>query len=168
MKFIRMLRSAATRYIVDRAMACSCSLLTSPMAWPISGQAVSARTLCCDYRECRFVCAPQAGFRPAHQCRKPVGECFACMRVSTRRSAASFGHPPGRRNWAGLPEWGEPTSCIWSSTPSVLITPWSCGCINLRSARRAAPLELKPPGDFLVLCDGSKFLPSSASAPWIF
>ena len=82
-KIIRMLRSAATRYIVDRAMACSCSLLTSSMTWPISAQAVSKRTLCCDYRECRFVCAPQAGFRPAHQCRKPVGECFACRRVST-------------------------------------------------------------------------------------
>ena len=27
----------------------------------------------------------------------------------------------------------------------------------MRSARRAAPLELKPPGGFLVLCDGSKF-----------
>ena len=27
----------------------------------------------------------------------------------------------------------------------------------MRSARRAAPLELTPPGGFLVLCDGSKF-----------
>ena len=63
MKIIMTLRSAATRYIVDRAMACSCSLLRSPMAWPKYGQGVSARTLCCDYRGCCFVCVLQARFR---------------------------------------------------------------------------------------------------------
>ena len=45
-------------------------------------------------------------------------------------------------------------SCTWSSTPTVLITPWSYGCINLRSARRAHPLGLTPPGVFLAIAEG--------------
>ena len=61
MKIIRMLRSAATRYIVDRAMACSCFLLGATMGLPKPGQAVSERTLYCDYRGFCFVCVLQAG-----------------------------------------------------------------------------------------------------------
>ena len=36
----------------------------------------------------------------------------------------------------------------------MLITPWSYGCINLRSARRAHPLGLTPPGVFLAVAEG--------------
>ena len=101
MKIIRMLTSAETRYIVVRAMACSCSLLGSPMGLPKSGQAASVRTLSCDCRECCFVCAITAGFYPVRLCPEPVGAetpyiSRLCIALDIVRTCCLWGSP---RQW---------------------------------------------------------------------
>ena len=64
--------------------------------------------------------------------------------------------------WAVRLRLVEPGSCTWSSTPCLPITIWSYRCINLESARRAQPLELRAaPGVFLATAEGRlRLLPS--------